>query len=291
MFLKHEVVVALCGKTVFAVAIPLALLVGLFPSISRADEPVRVTWEQQAERLQNVSAALLDSMPVSILPPNGLSVGAWGALSFLPEVNPRVGGKSEKVPSSPVHAVPQLQLAYGQSLAVVSVTGRLWAGYLPPGLEGLMGIDAELSQWTVGGAVGSTLPLPTPPFIGRPALELGLQTSGAKLTGAITEPKAKDKFTSSGRILYMSLGLQPKDFGLHAALVVATRKVDSTFVVSSSRTELSLVDELEDASFPMVLQGQLGWRFPLGITAGVAQLWVPSRLAMPRLFASYDHSL
>lgn len=266
-------------------------LLGLLPlfGVAKAADPSSVTWEQQAERLQNVSAALLDAMPVSLLPSQGLSVGAWGALSFLPDVNPRVGGKSEKVPSSPVHAVPEFQIAYGQGLGLLTLTGRLWAGYLPPGVEGLLGIDAKLSQWTVGGAVGTTLPVPTPPFIGRPGIEIGLQASGSKLTGAITEPKADDKFTASGRLFYLSAGLHPKAMGLHAVALIATRKVDSTFTVSSSQTELSLVDELRDADIPFAVQAQLGWKLPLGVTLGVAELWVPERLAMPRVFASYEY--
>ena len=254
-------------------------------------DPGTVTWEQQAERLQNVSAALLDAMPISAIPPNGLSLGVWTAVSFLPELNTRVGGKSEKVPSSPVHAVPEFQVAFGQSVGVTSVAGRFWAGYLPPGVEGLLGLDAKLSQWTVGGAIGATLPIPTPPLLGVPAVELGVQVSGAKLTGAITEPKADDEFESAGRLLFVAAGLHPRTFGLHAVLVCASRKTESTFVVSSSQTKLDLVDELRDASIPLVLQGQLGWKFPLGITTGAAYVWVPDRVAMPRLFAAYNYVL
>ena len=255
-----------------------------------ADSPASVTWEQQAERLQNVSAALLDAMPVSVVPPNGLSAGAGLALSFLPKVNPRVGGKSEKVPASPVHAVPQIQAAFGQDFVATTVTGRLWGGYLPAGFERVMGVDAQLTQWTVGGAMAATLPLPLPllSWMGRPAIELGLQASEARLRGAITEPKAKDRFSSSGRILFAAAGLHPQTFGLHAGLLLASRKVASTFVVSSTDTELSLVDESREASLPFAVQGQLGWKFPLGVTVGAAELWVPERLAMPRLFVQYD---
>jgi hypothetical protein len=256
-----------------------------------AAEPSRVTWEQQAERLQNVSASLLDSVPVSVVPAAGFRLGVAAAVSILPDVDPRVGGKSERVPSSPIHTVPQLQTSYGLGLAVVRLTGRVWAGYLPAGTESLIGLKAKLSQWTAGAALGVGVPLQIAPFVSHPAVEVGVQVSEAELRGSITEANASDSFDSATALVFLSAGFQPERTGLHAVVLLATKSTKSKFVVSSSRTELELTDTLADAQFPYLLQGQIGWRFPLGVTVGVAELWVPSRLAMPRIFGQFEYLL
>ena len=250
-----------------------------------------VTWEQQAERLQNVSASLLDNVPASVVPRGGFNVGLGTVVSFLPDLNSRVGGKSEKVPASPIHAVPQLQLSYGLDLELTRVTTRAWVGYLPSGAEGLFGVDAKMTQWSAGVAVASGVALGLPPFIGGAAVELGYQISVADVKGAITEPDANDTFDSTSQIMFASIGLHPDSMGLHAAFLVAGKSTRSKFVVSSTRTALELTDRLEDSSVPVLLQAQLGFRFPFDVTLGLAELWVPDRLLMPRLFAQYEHSL
>lgn len=52
-----------------------------------------VLWIEQAQRLQEVSASLLDTIPVTIPLPNAFSLGVRADVSFLPTPNPRVGGK------------------------------------------------------------------------------------------------------------------------------------------------------------------------------------------------------
>lgn len=254
--------------------------------------PSSVTWEQQAERLQVVSASLLDAVPVTVLPPKSLHLGVSSVLSLLPEVNPRVGGKSEKVPSSPVHTVPMIQLGYGLGLsALAQGTARVWGGYLPSGLEGVFGVKAELSQWAVGAALGVKMGLGLPPFVGDLGAEMGMQLTSASLSGAITEPEANDEFETDSRILFLALGLHPEHMGLHAAFLVASKQTTSRFVVSSSRTELEVTDKLSDASPPLVMQAQIGAKLPFGLTLGFAELWVPERLLMPRLFGQFEYVL
>lgn len=270
----------------------LALLaVGLLSVVAQRAHAEGVTWEQQAERLQNVSAALLDGVPFSFVMPGGFYVSAGGAFSLLPEVNPRVGGKTEQVPSSPVHGIPTLQLSYGLDLTAARVGTRLWAGYLPPGAEGLFGVEAELNQWSVGGAVSAGFAFPLPPLIGAPAIELGWQRSVASVRGAITEKHAHDKFDTETQIFFLSLGLHPSTIGLHAAVLFGMKETQSTFEIPSDSTKLALTDTLSDTAFPLLSQVQLGWRMPPGITVGLAELWVPERLAMPRVFVQLDYEI
>lgn len=269
--------------------VPLAVLVGLAQETRAFADGV--TWEEQAERLQNVSASLLDGVPVSLVMPGGLYVSAGGAFSFLPEVNPRVGGKKEKVPSSPVHGIPTLQVSYGLDLTAVRVGARVWGGYLPAGAEGVFGIEAELNQWSAGAALAAGFAIPLPPFVGGPAVELGWQKSSAAVRGAITAKHAKDTFDTETQIVYASLGLHPRTIGLHAAVMLGIKETKSTFEIPADSTKLALTDDLSDTGFPYLTQVQVGWRMPPGIMVGLAELWVPERLAMPRLFAQLDYEI
>lgn len=269
--------------------VPVAVLAGLAYETSAIASGV--TWEEQAERLQNVSATLLDGVPISLVMPSGLFVSGGGAFSFLPEVNPQVGAKKEQVPSSPVHGIPTLQVSYGLDLTAVRVGSRVWAGYLPAGAEGLFGVDAELSQWSVGGSIAAGFAMLLPPLVGGPALELGWQKSSAAVSGAITAKNAQDEFDAETQIFYVSLGLHPRTIGLHAAVMFGSKETKSTFKIPADSTRLALTDELSDASFPYLTQVQVGWKMPPGIIVGLAELWVPERLTMPRLFAQLDYEI
>ena len=242
-----------------------------------------VTWEQQAERLQNVSATLLDGLPLGE-PVQSTSVEARAIFSFLPKVNPKVGSKSEKVPSAPVHSVPTLQF---NAVAGKSFGMQLWAGYLPPGGEKLFGIKAKLSQWLVGGSVQGLLPLQGFELFAP----LGFQMGKSNLKGPIASPSSDDTFTSSSRFLCVAPGIRFPALHLWAGVLLSHKNTKSEFNISSEGTNLALTDTLSDSSFPYATQFSVGWYHESGLQLALSELLVPKRITMPRLLVSYQYSL
>lgn len=254
------------------------------PALARAE----ATWEQQAERLQNVSATLLDAVPFADPVRNDASVELKAPVSFLPDVNPRVGAKKEKVPSAPVHAVPTLQgnarFLRGSSYALGA---QAWAGYLPSGGEKLFGIDARLRQWTAGGLVSPQFALGSFDAF----LSLGAQYSDADLEGAITEPKAKDSFRSRTVLAFAAPGVVHRDSGLWGNVLVSAKRTKSVFEIPSDGTKFEITDRLSDSTLPVATQVAAGWSHESGLQAAGAMLFVPKRLVMPRLLLSYQYAL
>lgn len=242
--------------------------------------PSTVTWEQQAERLQNVSAALLDGFPIAEPLCSDFCLTGKAIVSFLPKVDPSVGGKTEKVPSSPVHAVPTFQIDYSAFKQSNVESGmQVWVGYLPPGGEKLVNIDAKLSQWLTGAAFLTSFGL------GEWSLysSVGFQTSSAEIHGAITAENADDSFYSRTLLFYVAPGIVSKKSGFFMNGFVASKTTSSEFRIEEDYTTLTSEDALSDAKVPFVLQATVGFRGNGGIGLAYSHLWVPDRLLMPRV--------
>lgn len=250
---------------------------------------IGVTWEQQAERLQLVSASLLDGLPIAEPVNSRISVGIKSIVSFLPTVNPQVGAKKEKVPSSPVHAVPTLQGDWNfYANGPLKISSRIWAGYLPAGAEKLLGIKAALSESIVGFMGEGQYDLnPMAVFYSQ----MGYQYSSVKIKGAITATDAADSFSATNSFVYWAPGIRIPTFNAWANLLFGRRSGSSAFSIPADNTTLTLTDTGADASFPLTTQIAAGWRHPVGIQVGIAQLWVPNRLAMPRLLLAYEYKI
>lgn len=263
-------------------------LYAFFAFCSFCNANADVTWEEQAERLQNVSATLLDGIPVGEPLTTQLSVEAKTIISLLPKVDPTVGGKKEKVPSSPLHTIPTLQVnARFVDSQPYAVGAQAWAGYLMPGAESLFGIDAKLSQFGFGASVVGSY------VIGSGALyaNLGYQHTSANLKGAITAIGAGDKFDSKTSTFYAAPGYIFNDINLWANVLVAFKSTESTFEIPADHTKFKNTDDLGDTGFPFASQISLGWRHSSGIQIGASELYVPKRLLMPRLLVSYQYDL
>ena len=246
------------------------LVVGIVASSTA----VAVTWEEQATRLQNISASLIENLPMSAPVHSNLRMGLENRVSMLPKVNPQVGSKSEKVPSSPIHAIPMLTFETSWILGL-----RLWAGYLPPGLESLIGIDAKLTQKSIGGEIQ--------PSIGPFYFVLGVSKTSAKLLGAITAIDAKDEFDMTSSSVHIASGLK---FGsLFTNVMFIKKNTDSRLVIPSDQTEVSLTDKLNDSSppFGVQLMGGLWFWGEHRIALGV--LHQDKRLTMPRLLVDFGY--
>jgi hypothetical protein len=263
------------------VASLLVLLTSTLPGFSsRASASANVTWEEQAERLQNVSATLLDGVPFADPAQSPMSLEGRMGVSFLPRVDPRVGAKREEVPTSPIHAIPTLQLNARRSALGL----QMWGGYLPPGGEEIFGIDAKFRQWS-GGASAQAF------FAGGAfdvGITLGAQHSDAELEGAITSANAQDNFRVRSTLAYAGPVVVHRASGLWSSAVVGVKRTRSTFEIPSDGTRIALDDRLADARPPLYSQVALGWLHASGVQVGSALLWVPERLIMPRLLLSYQ---
>jgi hypothetical protein len=262
-----------------------------FACVSAATLPILqpafavTTWENQAERLQKVSATLLDNVPVGDPVSAETAVELRFVISFLPKVNPTVGGKTEKVPSSPVHTIPTVQL--NKMLITqkpVNVGLQVWAGYLMPGAESLFGIKAKLSQYAFGAAADFSYALSS----GELFWNMGFQNTGATLKGEITSSHSDDTFKTQNLSFYAAPGYHMPSLGLWANFLVGLKSGTSEFDITSDATNYKFTDTLSDGSPPFLTQIAAGWRHSSGLQVGAAELFVPKRLTMPRLIFSYQ---
>lgn len=246
------------------------------------------TWEQQAERLQNVSAAMLDDLPFGEMPMGARNITLKGNISLLPKTNPTIGAKSESVPSSPVHTVPSIQADFVSDVVAGWTTGlRLWAGYLPSGSEKLVRLKASMSQSLYGAS-----------WINRfrfgaiePGFEIGVQKSFAKVKGAITATDADDEFAAQTQISYGAFGFRIPVWRVWTTVLFARRHAESEFYIPADQTRLSLVDIGDDASPGLATQVAAGVDFASGLQLGLGQVIVPKRLTMTRILVGWKVSL
>lgn len=251
--------------------------------------PVRayaVVWERQAERLQKVSAALLDTAPVPEPVVSGFGVGLGLNISFLPTINNTVGGKREKVPSAPIQTIPSLSME-GQvySQQNFSLGLRFAVGYLPPGGEKLFNIKAKLNQNLLKFEVIPALNVEMFKFF----VPIGMQQTYSELNGAITAPDTSDTFVSRTRLIYAAPSVSVPLIGIWASVLLAARRNDSRLIISSDETDFKLRDRLGDARWPLLTQFTVGFEPIEQLRVSLSEQWTPARLLMPRLGISYTY--
>jgi hypothetical protein len=254
-----------------------------------------VNWEQQAERLLQISATLLDGVPIVEPGIAKFGLGLKLDTSFLPKPNTTIGSKSEKVPSSPVHAVPTVG-GYGlfNVTRKIKLGANAYAGYLVPGVEGLVGVKAKLSQLAAGGGV--SLQAAINPSISI-TTDAGVHYTSGTATGAITAPSAEDTFKFSTVLLWIAPGIYVPRFGLWSNMMFGTKATEAELNIPADKTDLKIKDSLKDsdsvqgAPLPVWFQFTIGWRHrPTGISAALAYLVVPARVYMPRLHVGWTYA-
>ncbi|MCX6118194.1 MAG: hypothetical protein NT027_11680 [Proteobacteria bacterium] len=257
---------------------------GAFPLDQSIAFSETVTWEQQAERLQHVSATLFDNLPMGEFSQTESKVGIKSVVSMLPKVNPTVGSKSEKVPSSPVHAVPTFQVElFPWSWGVLRPGARFWGGLLPKGSEKLVGLKIEVQQRSFGGS----LMLRCVTSFGEPSLELGMQKSDLTAKGAITSLDAEDDFVVNSTMLFSSVSIGRLPFAFWMSGLVANRQVVSQFSIPFDQTSISLTDNDSKLTY----QVSIGREFANWLNLGVGHSIVPERVAMTRFFLAANYKL
>jgi hypothetical protein len=261
------------------ISFPLMLLGLAETQISWAD----VTWEEQAERLQFVSGALLDHLPMAEGLPGGSQIFFKSNISLLPKTNPTVGSKSESVPSSPIHAIPTVQFDIVRDVGAISSGVRIWGGYLPSGSEKLVGLKASLTEKSYG--AGFLLRYKAG-FL-EPYLEGGAQQSISTVRGAITASDADDTFHVDVLIGYGAIGTRVPSLKMWGNVMTIARNSRSQFSIPSDGTNFELVDGQAPVGFQLSTGMELFW----GLNVGVGQLYLPNRLTMTRVLSGIKVNL
>lgn len=262
--------------------------------LGQASSSTAATWEAQAERLQKVSASLLDAQPVLTQTKTGeqkqqFRIEGKTVVSVLPKMNATVGAKTEQPPQPPVHSIPTAEGSYISSpTAVGSAIVRGWYGYLPGAAAGTMGMKASCEQSIYGLSLG--LKNEDMNFV-TAALELGQQWNAAKVKGGITEPEAKDLFQVKTKLRFASLSVSPKVLPkLWAQGQVTERQVGTHFEIPADGTTFDLTDSSTIRGGNAASQVAIGYAMGRGFQAAVALLNVPQRSSIPRVLLSYSAS-
>ena len=236
-----------------------------------------VTWEQQAERLQQVNAALLDNVPIAEPLRGNRYLDVRANVMLLPKVNATIGGKSESVPSAPAHMVPTAVFNHVPLDGAIDLGYRLYAGYLPAGTEKIFKLDAKLSQYTLGGALLLRKKMSDVSF----GLSLGYHLTSAQLSGAITSPGASDKYACTTSILNVGLQSKFEKLNLWYSFLYGARSSSSRLNIAEDATQFDVKDNSP------VYQAAIGYDFGSGLQFGVGEEYIPNRLFAARLIGAY----
>ncbi|MEY4065804.1 MAG: hypothetical protein RIR26_2012 [Pseudomonadota bacterium] len=272
-------------------SIQLVLLAVAAASATSQQATAAVWWYEQAERLQLVSAALLDGPPLGEPVPVSGFVEGRVLTSLLPKPNPTVGAKTEKVPAAPVHAVPTLVAGMPfKTSGRYSLVATGWGGYLPlqRGMAKLIGINASLNQYIYGLSAENIFRLNKLNLI----TSLGAQSGSAVLKGAITAPEANDSFSARMNLFYISQGIQMRNLPLWGNGMILFRRGKSAFNIEAEQTEFIRDDTMADAQVPLALQFTVGVSLmKRSLHLALSEYMVPSRLVMPRASLVYQYAI
>jgi hypothetical protein len=279
---RLEALAPLASTSLVLASVVLAPVV-LAPADARA-----IQWETQADRLQNISATLVDGMPVPRpMKFNDVGVGMTGDVTFLPKLNPTVGAKNEKVPQAKFHLIPNAEVVGAMTLGKSFGIGlRAYGGFLPPMPKFLSGIDAKLMQHDYG-AIGDASWLVSRGWIAFG--QVGWHATGGVVKGKIASKEGSDTFDFKTRIIHMSAGGMHRKSRLYAAYLVGLKDTLSKLAIAEDDTSLELRDKLDDAQIPLLSQATVGWAPSFGANVALSFLYVPNRIYTTRLSLGYVH--
>ena len=232
-----------------------------------------VTWKQQAERLQKISASLTESIPVTA-PIKRNSLDLLFNISFLPTQNTMVGSKSENTDTPPVHSIPTIKYNFKINNDLYS---SFWVGSLPKFLT------SKLSQHSVDQYVAGVefqLLLKNSFY-----LTYGHQLTSSKVTGNITSKEFIDELESISGAIYLGAGQNLDLFFWNINL--GSRRNDSEFFIQEDDTTYKFSDQLEDSAIPLYVQISFGTTYK-SFLISFSELYIPKRLFMPKLTLSYQ---
>jgi hypothetical protein len=269
------------------ISLKTAILAWLSLSSGRAH--AAAWWYEQAERLQLVSATLLDGVPISEPVPLTGHLGFRMLTSLLPKANPKVGDKAEKVPAAPLHTVPTVSFGYPLARSGrYTLVGTAWTGYLPlaKSMAKMLGVDASINQYIVGASLENVFRHPRMFLI----TSIGMQYGKAQVLGAITEENVSDKFDAALTSAYISQTVQGRRVPMWINGMLVFRRGKSTFLIEKEKTEFARSDTMSDAPVPFGIQMSVGVTIKKSFQVAVSEYMVPNRLIMPRLSLAYQYA-
>ncbi|MEY2988007.1 MAG: hypothetical protein RJB13_1528 [Pseudomonadota bacterium] len=245
-------------------------------------------WYEQAERLQLVSASLLDGAPIAEPVPTTTFIEARLLTSLLPKPDPTVGAKQEKVPAAPLHTIPTFVAGFPfTSSGRFTLVGTGWGGYLllPKSIASTMGVKATLNQYIAGASLESFFRLNSINLI----TSVGGQFGSYDLEGAITADDGEDSFSGSLTSFYLSQGVQARKIPLWANMMLLVRRGKSTFKVGKEKTVFIRSDTMADADLPLAAQITVGYTLFESLQLAASEYMVPNRSIMPRVSMAYQY--
>lgn len=247
------------------------------------------TWEQQADRLQNIGATYLDSPPVPRPNLEGWTLGVDFDFNFLPKANAKVGEKLVQFPNSKYHVIPTITAAGLRSLnPKYSIGGRVYMGDAPSFLSPAFGIKSKLSHFQMGvqleGSVQFASQFST-------YMQSGYHFSNAELKGQIASTIKPDIFSARTSYLWTSLGLNYRPWGIWIAQFISIKRTTSIFFIGEDETSLTLTDNLQDSTLPFASESSIGWNTSWGINTAMSYLIIPNRAIIPRFSIGYQKQI
>ncbi|MBM3382474.1 MAG: hypothetical protein FJY29_08555 [Betaproteobacteria bacterium] len=264
-----------------------AMLALLLLCRGRAD--AAAFWYDQAERLQLVSATLLDGVPISEPVPTTGHLGFRLLTSLLPKPNPKVGDKAEKVPAAPLHTIPTISGGYPFARSGrYTLVGTAWTGYLPlaKSMAKKIRVDASINQYIFGASLENIFRHPRMFLI----TSIGVQYGKAQVLGAITEDKVNDKFDTALTSAYIAQTVQGRRVPMWINGMLVFRRGKSTFLIEKEKTEFERSETMSDAPVPFAFQFGIGLTIKKSIHLAISEYIVPNRLIMPRISLAYQYA-
>lgn len=245
-----------------------------------------VLWMEQAQRLQEVSATLLDTVPVASPIAQNFQLGIRADVSFLPAPNAKVGSKIEPMPSAPAQMIPSLYSAASVPLGSnEALSGEVWGGYLPEGSGKLVGLKAALRQTQWGGrAELSSARLGSARLVAGG----GYAVTSSSLSGTISSSQGTDTFTARSVLTFVNLAVQHSQSGLWGGVMLGKKNTNSRLSIVEDNTDLQLSDNLSNAKQPHWTQVSLGVQLGKTVSIALSELMVPDRADMPRLSLAWS---
>ncbi len=258
----------------------LPVLLVLFSNRAKA-----VTFEEQASRLQNVTAAIFDSYPKELVFERGYDLGVQLDLTLLPEIDGRVGNKNENIPQAPVHLMPKLVGTYVVETVDEHLFGiRGWGGVLPPGAESALGLESSLFHYGAGAELLSAFRV-APQF--RATATLAAQFTAAEVKGKIASAEGTDTFKSTTLLTGVGAGVlydHSNSLQFTLGLRAYKKATESEFNIEEDQTTVKLTDNLSyDALFGFTLTAGIGVRYNRVWALTLQQSYVPSRVFLPSI--------
>ncbi|NBW80133.1 DUF692 domain-containing protein [bacterium] len=263
-----------------------------------SDEASAEVWKGQTRRLLQVSASVLDDIPAGLAEPSigQLSIDLGTSATLVPNIDSRVGSKTEGVPAAPVHVLPTLGVSLAPmspQLLKFSILIRGFVGWLPgQASKRILAGNSTFTQTKYGLEVQAS---DTNAVLSDEILwgtGLYLQTGDSQLNGRFSssaQTESTDSFKTSNASAGLSISAIHRKTGIHSEVIAFKRNATSEFFIAEDKNLLLVKDDNGDLTKNAGEgnfggQVSLGWQASPRLQIGAAQLFIPARLSAIRFF-------